>query len=194
MLRKSLFGFVASTMIAAFVPQAANATLYDFTFDGAVIDVVGQFNTDGSNNVTSFSGSVTSLTSPLNNGPITGLVPTPGPFAPVPGGNYFTYNNTYDPATTTFNGDGLLFAFGVGNYGNFFNLGNPDPSAVSLATWLPDGPANGPGNLFIPGDLGSLTVTAAVPEPGTWAMMILGFAGIGFMAYRRRGQPSLRLV
>lgn len=29
-------------------------------------------------------------------------------------------------------------------------------------------------------------VTAAVPEPSTWAMMILGFAGIGFMSYRRR--------
>jgi CHRD domain/PEP-CTERM motif len=26
----------------------------------------------------------------------------------------------------------------------------------------------------------------AVPEPSTWAMMILGFAGIGFMGYRRR--------
>jgi hypothetical protein len=25
----------------------------------------------------------------------------------------------------------------------------------------------------------------AVPEPSTWAMMILGFAGIGFLAYRR---------
>jgi hypothetical protein len=35
---------------------------------------------------------------------------------------------------------------------------------------------------------------SAVPEPSTWAMMILGFAGIGFMAYRRRGQPSFRLV
>jgi hypothetical protein len=27
---------------------------------------------------------------------------------------------------------------------------------------------------------------ASVPEPSTWAMMILGFAGIGFMAYRRK--------
>jgi hypothetical protein len=27
---------------------------------------------------------------------------------------------------------------------------------------------------------------AAVPEPSTWAMMILGFAGVGFFAYRRR--------
>jgi hypothetical protein len=28
--------------------------------------------------------------------------------------------------------------------------------------------------------------TSAVPEPSTWAMMILGFLGIGFMTYRRR--------
>jgi hypothetical protein len=27
---------------------------------------------------------------------------------------------------------------------------------------------------------------AAVPEPSTWAMMIIGFAGLGFAAYRRR--------
>ena len=31
-----------------------------------------------------------------------------------------------------------------------------------------------------------------VPEPSTWAMMILGFAGVGFMAYRRkRGGSAL---
>ncbi len=34
---------------------------------------------------------------------------------------------------------------------------------------------------------------AAVPEPSTWAMMILGFAGIGFMAYRRKPKPASRL-
>jgi hypothetical protein len=27
-----------------------------------------------------------------------------------------------------------------------------------------------------------------VPEPSTWAIMIVGFAGIGFMAYRRRNR------
>jgi hypothetical protein len=32
---------------------------------------------------------------------------------------------------------------------------------------------------------------AAVPEPSTWAMMILGFAGLGFMAYRRNSKPAL---
>ena len=30
-----------------------------------------------------------------------------------------------------------------------------------------------------------------VPKPSTWAMMLLGFAGIGFMAYRRKSKPSL---
>ena len=36
---------------------------------------------------------------------------------------------------------------------------------------------------------------APVPEPATWAMMILGFLGIGFTAYRRKSRgPVLRLV
>jgi hypothetical protein len=36
---------------------------------------------------------------------------------------------------------------------------------------------------------------SAVPEPSTWAMMLLGFAGIGFMAYRRKQNgPQLRLA
>jgi PEP-CTERM motif len=34
-------------------------------------------------------------------------------------------------------------------------------------------------------------LTTAVPEPSTWAMMILGFAGVGFMAYRRRNSAML---
>jgi hypothetical protein len=35
------------------------------------------------------------------------------------------------------------------------------------------------------------TSVAAVPEPSTWAMMILGFAGVGFVAYRRKSKPAL---
>jgi hypothetical protein len=29
-------------------------------------------------------------------------------------------------------------------------------------------------------------ISAAVPEPSTWPMMILGFCGLGFLAHRRR--------
>jgi hypothetical protein len=30
------------------------------------------------------------------------------------------------------------------------------------------------------------SVSSAVPEPSTWAMVILGFCGLGFMAYRKK--------
>ena len=39
--------------------------------------------------------------------------------------------------------------------------------------------------------VGGRAVTGAVPEPSTWAMLLLGFAGIGFMAYRRKSKPTL---
>jgi PEP-CTERM motif-containing protein len=39
--------------------------------------------------------------------------------------------------------------------------------------------------------IASLAVAGAVPEPSTWAMMLLGFGGIGFMAYRRKSRPAL---
>jgi hypothetical protein len=33
---------------------------------------------------------------------------------------------------------------------------------------------------------GTFAIASAVPEPSTWAMMILGFVGVGFMTYRRK--------
>nr|WP_084292791.1 PEPxxWA-CTERM sorting domain-containing protein [Bradyrhizobium sp. WSM3983] len=38
---------------------------------------------------------------------------------------------------------------------------------------------------------GTIRPIAAVPEPSTWAMMVLGFAGVGFMAYRRKDRLAL---
>jgi hypothetical protein len=37
-------------------------------------------------------------------------------------------------------------------------------------------------------------LTTAVPEPSTWAMMILGFCGVGFMACRRQDKPGVRIA
>jgi hypothetical protein len=51
------------------------------------------------------------------------------------------------------------------------------------------GPSDQQGNL-----LDNIVLTA-VPEPSTWAMMILGFFGVGFMAYRRKSSGAgLRLA
>lgn len=35
------------------------------------------------------------------------------------------------------------------------------------------------------------STVSSVPEPSAWAMMILGFAALGFMAYRRRDSSAL---
>jgi hypothetical protein len=37
----------------------------------------------------------------------------------------------------------------------------------------------------------SLSSISTAPEPSTWAMLLIGFAGIGFMAYRRKSKPAL---
>lgn len=37
-------------------------------------------------------------------------------------------------------------------------------------------------------------IASAVPEASTWAMMLLGFAGIGFMTLRRRRNSAVRAV
>jgi hypothetical protein len=41
-------------------------------------------------------------------------------------------------------------------------------------------------------DFTTPVIGGAVPEPSTWAMMILGFCGLGFMAYRKKS--TLRLA
>jgi hypothetical protein len=40
----------------------------------------------------------------------------------------------------------------------------------------------------------NFSISTTVPGPSTWAMMILGFAGIGFMAYRRKAKPVLMVA
>ncbi|MBT1515636.1 PEPxxWA-CTERM sorting domain-containing protein [Bradyrhizobium sp. SRL28] len=63
--------------------------------------------------------------------------------------------------------------------------------------------ANPLGNTTVPFELWyvsangapSVLQVTAVPEPATWAMMILGFFGIGFMAYRgKKNQTGFRLA
>lgn len=36
----------------------------------------------------------------------------------------------------------------------------------------------------------NIAISAAVPEPATWAMMILGFLGVGYLSYRRRNRTA----
>jgi len=41
------------------------------------------------------------------------------------------------------------------------------------------------GGAFILTSAGDATFTATIPEPSTWAMMLIGFAGLAYAGYRR---------
>ncbi len=78
------------------------------------------------------------------------------------------FNAKSEPtAWTTYN---ALFTAGAGPY--TFSL-NFSPGGSTSADFLID----------------DITITA-VPEASTWAMMILGFLGLGFIAYRKRGESA----
>jgi PEP-CTERM motif len=55
---------------------------------------------------------------------------------------------------------------------------------ASTGKWTnPEGKTS---TLKIVADFNAVIAAPPVPEPSTWAMMILGFAGVGFMVYRRK--------
>ena len=81
--------------------------------------------------------------------------------------------------------------------GDSFML-DEDQNLITISGWYSHGGSCGgpcPFNLDSPVNSDSrlvvTAITTSVPEPSTWAMMILGFGGVGFMAYRRKAKPAL---
>jgi hypothetical protein len=61
----------------------------------------------------------------------------------------------------------------------------------SLSVNSPFSISAGQNDVHLYGTLSYNGAVSAVPEPSTWAMLLLGFAGVGFMAYRRKSKPAL---
>jgi hypothetical protein len=105
-----------------------------------------------------------------------------------------------DPAFGNFT-NGITCS-GCGTGGSPPNLTGPlDFTVVGVTT--ADFVNNGSGFIFAAdvigpsGGTGAVAgdpLVAGVPEPSTWAMMALGFIGVGFMAYRRKNHGRLRLA
>lgn len=70
-------------------------------------------------------------------------------------------------------------ASGTNRYVGFSGLG-ADIYSVQF------GPSSAFGDAFAIDDVRFVAATGAVPEPGTWAMMLLGFGGMGVALRRRR--------
>lgn len=186
----TLFGAAIVGVTLMIMPARATVLTESFTFTGSVYSVTGQFTYDSSDGqLQSIKGDV------LVGGeskPITGLVTGSSPFYPVLGNtNGFNFDNLFDATSQQFTENGILFSFGGDNYGSFYYFPTP-----FFATWLPDGPLSpsdcSAGDLYCPGDVGMLKFAAVspVPELSTWAMMLLGFLGIGFLGRAVRPFPA----
>lgn len=76
-------------------------------------------------------------------------------------------------------GTPLGFTQLIGSGPDLFS-GNPADPVFTLGTFTLSNP------FFGQNDVLTISAVTAVPEASTWAMMILGFASVGFVAYRRK--------
>jgi hypothetical protein len=160
---------VAGLLTASCFAQPAKASVLDLSFSTTLqpghtaVSVTDLLATVNSSSV------VTALTGEIDLGGTDYAVSLLAPHL------YFGFNdNVLTTASPHVDSSGLAFiADGIG----FILFNNSGVITLSNDSGFP---------FVFPSGAATVTVTAAVPEPSTWAMMILGFCGLGFMAYRRK--------
>lgn len=105
--------------------------------------------------------------------------------------------------------DGLgTFQYGITGTSAVTNLTNlvftvTDTNVLSSSSFVASAGANNGKASFFGADIVSANgqtgnvgsgIASPVPEASTWAMMIMGFFGVGFMAYRRKESTSFRVA
>ena len=175
---------VVAGMAAALssTPASAAQFMFDFTststlFGSPPISGTGVFTT--SDVVTRIGGqdalAITGISGLINGTTaITGLFDAPG----NPTYYYFTSGPFF------LDGSGVRF-----NAGSFTNISFFAQSTIQP----PNNPyrVTGFGTILATVNATSSPVTAAVPEPATWAMMLLGFGAVGYAMRRRRARVQL---
>jgi hypothetical protein len=114
-------------------------------------------------------------------GPITGLIANPNQAS---GGNFtqlgFIYDNNAFASAPFLNLWGVLFT--TAPNGSVWNLWGTSQTDYELYTYN-----SGAGTGV---DVHGTMTVAAVPEASTWAMLLIGFAGLGFAAHRRNSAAT----
>jgi hypothetical protein len=171
----TMIASMAATMLLT--ASAANATVYKFTFESfdSELTAAGEMTVNAADEVTAVSGDISGLVDQT----VSAVTPNPNFSAPAysPDGS-FIYNNLYYKSGVSFDVDGLLFTTAQ-NPGGYWNLWGNSPGNYSL--W-----ESAPGSGYAIQESGKLSMAAA-PELSTWAMLGLGFAGLGFLG---RGRAS----
>jgi hypothetical protein len=176
----------------ALLPAGADAATYSFDFStidsvfavAATLTTADTLNAVGGYDVLSISGT---LSGP--GGGAISLVTNPAPPNPASTA-YFGYDNVYfaggAPKVDAY---GILFASG----GYDYDLYSTGPSTYYLSSTNPAG-GYVPGEAATFGDPAATSATA-VPEPSTWLLTLLGFAGLALAAgrkARRSAVPAMR--
>jgi len=81
--------------------------------------------------------------------------------------------------------------FVVDSSGAYIIIGPSGFAPPGGATVFVGTPYGGSDTAFVAGDW---TTTQTVPEPSTWTLMLLGFAGLGFAGYRSRKAVSVAVI
>jgi hypothetical protein len=171
--------FLGATLVAvtaAMLSPAKASIIFDLTFTAPETGLSGTGVLKLADGTDLSGGNITTAASPVEL-----LTITIGPYAPLnftssyqsisfDAGNltglqifYSTFPANYpNPPQITLSSAGLTYTF------HDFLSGADTETGVISATREP--------------------IASSVPEPSTWAMMILGLSGVGFMAYRRRNQ------
>jgi PEP-CTERM motif len=107
----------------------------------------------------------------------------------LPAGPVVSYDNLFYPGGAApitcigvppggfFDDYGVMFTLSDGAIVDFFSNGGNSPGIYGAVVWA----AGDPSPDYT--SAGGLSLTA--PEPSTWAMMLLGFAGLAFAGYRK---------
>ena len=170
--------FAAVAFAASMIASApANAVVYtiDFTFGGlgsgdATLTTAGDASAGYS--------LVTALTGTFNGNALTLLAPGtfPQPVS-VANDNLFTTTSPFfDFNGLSVSGGGSLYNLYSSGSANFVCIGTTTTNCSTISATV------------------SLRQQGAVPEPATWAMMIVGFGAVGLGVRRARARKAVRAV
>ncbi|QDZ09182.1 PEP-CTERM sorting domain-containing protein [Sphingomonas panacisoli] len=178
---KLLAGMAALAMAVPGVSSAQSTYNFSYTAQNGNVLGTGTFTTGAANPAGSFftpSALITNLTGTYRGADITGLLTA---------GTYFANDNIFYTSPPAGSGNldlrGVAFSttagmadfyFGLGGYGTIFTR------------------TGGTATSNVGGTFAVTPAVAAVPEPATWAMMLIGFGVVG-QSLRRRQTVSTRI-
>ncbi len=164
---------LAAALLFGLNAPAAQAAPYDFVGVGVNLDITTGSPDNGGVDIIGVTGTVLGYA-------VTFVGGDPGPSGALSPDDRFIYDNIlYPTSNPVFDIDGLLVQFpsGDGSGYSYANLwGNGSANSYSLYT-----SANGGYPVANGSYTGTLTAT---PLPSSWTMLIAGFLGLGFFAYR----------